>query len=105
MFKLDRDLLAELGLGSLSEAEMRTLLRSMYEAIEMRVGIELAERMTDAQLDEFGVFFETRDDEGAFAFLERNFPDYREIVQAQFERVKRETLDAVPTLLAASSGR
>ena len=53
MFQLDDNLLRELGLGSLPPAEKNKMLAHIYETLELRVGMKLAEQMTDAQLDEF----------------------------------------------------
>ena len=57
MFQLDDNLLKELGLGDLPAAEKNKMLAHIYETLELRVGMKLAEQMTDAQLDEFEAFF------------------------------------------------
>jgi succinate dehydrogenase flavin-adding protein (antitoxin of CptAB toxin-antitoxin module) len=59
----------------------------MYDTGEEIVGLKLAKRMSNKQLDAFERFFEARDDEGAFKWLERNFPDYREIVDETFDEL------------------
>ena len=53
MFKLDNALLEELGLGALPADDKTKMLNHIYETLEMRVGMKLAERMTNQQLDEF----------------------------------------------------
>ena len=53
MFKLDDNLLIELGLGTLPPAEKNRMLGHIYETLEMRVGMKLAQKMTNEQLDEF----------------------------------------------------
>ena len=53
MFKLDDNLLRELGLGALPPQEKNRMLAHIYETLEMRVGMRLAEGMSDQQLDEF----------------------------------------------------
>ena len=40
--KIDNDLLVELGLGSLPDAEKNGLLKHIYETLEMNVGMRLA---------------------------------------------------------------
>jgi len=90
MLKIDNSLLEELGLGSLPDAEKNSLLRHIYETLEMRVGMRLADQMTNQQLDEFEQYFEAKDDAGAFKWLETNFPNYKEIVQEEFEKLKAE---------------
>jgi Protein of unknown function (DUF5663) len=102
MIKLDDNLLQELGLGSLPAGEKDKFLRHIYETLEMRVGTRLAERMTDAQLDEFESFIDRRDDQGAFHWLETNFPNYKEVVAEEFEKLKREIKAVAPDILSAS---
>ena len=65
MFKLDDNFLIELGLGSLPAAEKNKMLAHIYETLEMKVGMRLAEKMTDAQLDEFEGFIDRSDESGA----------------------------------------
>lgn len=102
MLKIDNNLLVELGLGSLPETEKNSLLKHIYETLEMRVGMRLADQMTNQQLDEFEQYFEAKDDAGAFKWLETNFPNYKDIVQQEFDKLKEEVRQAVPQILAAS---
>lgn len=65
MIRIDDSLLQDLGLMSLPKPERDALLRQIYETLEMRVGMKLAERMSDQQLDEFERFID-----GDLAFTE-----------------------------------
>lgn len=65
MIRIDDSLLEELGLLALPKEERDKLLRQIYETLEMRVGMRLAERMSDSQLDEFERFIN-----GDLAFTE-----------------------------------
>lgn len=65
MIRIDDNLLQELGLMGLPKPERDALLRQIYETLEMRVGMKLAERMSDQQLDEFERFID-----GDLAFTE-----------------------------------
>ena len=58
MIRIDDSLLEEIGLMALPEEERRQLLKHIYETLEMRVGMRLAERMNDQQLDEFERFID-----------------------------------------------
>jgi len=102
MLKIDNSLLEELGLGSLPDAEKNSLLRHIYETLEMRVGMRLADQMTNEQLDEFEQYFEAKDDAGAFKWLETNFPNYKEIVQEEFDKLKTEVGQSAQQILTAS---
>ncbi len=99
--KIDNSLLDELGLAALPPAEKTGLLKHIYETLEMRVGMRLADQMTNQQLDEFERFFNAQDDAGAFKWLETNFPNYKEIVAEEFEKLKKEVAATVPQILAS----
>lgn len=99
--KIDDSLLDELGLSVLPRAEKTSLLRHIYETLEMRVGMRLADQMTNAQLDEFERFFNAQDDAGAFRWLETNFPNYKDIVADEYAKLKKEVGQTAPQILAA----
>lgn len=101
MIKLDDDLLQELGLAALPAEEKKKLLAHIYETLEMRVGMKLAERMTDAQLTEFEQFIDRNDEAGALHWLETNFPNYKDVVAAEFDVLKKEIGQVAPQILAA----
>lgn len=102
MFKLDDNLLIELGLGSLPPAEKNRMLSHIYETLEMRVGMKLAQRMTNQQLDEFEAFIDRNDEAGALKWLETNFPNYKQVVAEELEALKSEIKTAAPQIVAAS---
>ena len=105
MLKIDNSLLQDVGLGSLPDAEKNSFLKHIYETLEMRVGIRLADQMTNQQLDEFEQYFEAKDDAGAFKWLETNFPNYKDIVQEEFDKLKAEVAGSAPQILAASQAQ
>lgn len=102
MFQLDDNLLRELGLGALPPAEKNKMLAHIYETLELRVGMKLAEQMTDAQLDEFEKFIDSNDEAGALKWLETNFPNYKQVVADELEKLKTEIKDQAPALLEAT---
>src|SRR5665213_435608 len=102
MLKIDNTLLQEIGLGSLPQQEKDSLLKHIYETLEMRVGMRLADQMSNEQLDEFEQYFEAKDDAGAFKWLETNFPNYKDIVQEEFDKLKLEVGQSAPQILGAS---
>ncbi|MHB1865143.1 MAG: DUF5663 domain-containing protein [Candidatus Saccharimonadales bacterium] len=102
MIQINDALLNEIGLGALPQEEKRGLLNHIYETLELRVGMRLADQMTNEQLDEFEKYFEARDDKGAFTWLETNFPNYKEIVQEEFNKLKAEVAQSAPQILSAS---
>ncbi|MCA9333372.1 hypothetical protein KDA00_05880 [Candidatus Saccharibacteria bacterium] len=102
MFKLDDNLLRELGLGDLPAQEKNTMLRHIYETLEMRVGMKLAEQMTNEQLDEFEGYIDKNDEAGALKWLETNFPNYKDVVASELESLKNEIKSSASQILEAS---
>lgn len=103
MFKLDDNLLQELGLGTLSPEDKRAMLGHIYETLEMRVGMTLAQQMTNEQLDEFESFIDSNDEAGALKWLETNFPNYKQVVADELEKLKAEIKQQAPQIVAASA--
>ncbi len=149
MIRIDDSLLEEIGLMALPEEERRQLLKQIYETLEMRVGMRLAERMSDQQLDEFERFIDgdmtyvqdylnagkpgwqqseqyakevrlaqesaqragTQVNEaavmaqfGALTWLETNFPDYKQVVASELEKLKGEIKQDSAKIIEATQG-
>lgn len=102
MFQLDDNLLKELGLGELPVAEKNKMLAHIYETLELRVGMKLAEQMSDEQLDEFEKFIDSNDEAGALKWLETNFPDYKKVVAEELEKLKGEIKTQAPQIVEAT---
>ncbi len=102
MFKLDENLLKELGLGALSTEDKNKMLAHIYETLEMRVGMNLAGQMSDEQLTEFESFIDGKDEAGALKWLETNFPNYKQVVADELDKLKAEIKAAAPQIVAAS---
>jgi hypothetical protein len=102
MFQLDDNLLQELGLGNLPVAEKNKMLGHIYETLELRVGMRLAEQMSDEQLDEFEGFIDRDDEPGALQWLETNFPEYKKVVAEELEKLKAEIKAQAPAIVEAT---
>lgn len=102
MFQLDDNLLKELGLGDLPADEKNKMLAHIYETLELRVGMKLAEKMTDAQLDEFEGYIDRNDEDGALKWLESNFPNYKDTVADELNKLKEEIRTQAPAIMEAT---
>jgi hypothetical protein len=102
MFQLDDKLLHELGLGELPATEKNKMLAHIYETLELRVGMRLAEQMSEPQLDEFEGFIDRNDEPGALKWLESNFPDYKKVVANELEKLKSEVKAQASQILEAT---
>ncbi len=105
MFKIDDAFLGELGLASLPQAEKEAMKHHIYETLEMRVGMKLAQQMTNEQLDEFEAFINRGDEPGALKWLETNFPNYKQVVADELETLRQEVKSSAPQILAASTAQ
>lgn len=103
MIKLDNQFLVDVGLGSLPEDDKKDMLRHIYEQLELRVGTKLASGMSDAQLDEFEALINNQDEAGALKWLETNFPNYKQVVADELQKLKEEVKLSAPQILQASS--
>lgn len=106
MLKLDNNLLDELGLGNLPEDQKRAMLQHIYDTLELRVGTNLANQMTDQQLEEFEKFIDDGGDANqaqALQWLETNLPNYKQVVNEVFEALKAEVKQMAPQIVAASA--
>jgi hypothetical protein len=77
MFHLDDRFLANAGLDALSSGEKADLLKHLYETLEHRVGCELSNGLSDAQLAEFEKIID-RDVDVIAAWVEQHSPDFLE---------------------------
>jgi hypothetical protein len=105
MLKLDNNLLQELGLGGLPEDQKKGMLQHIYETLELRVGTQLANQMTDQQLEEFEQFIDEGGDGNqaqALQWLETNLPNYKQVVNEVFEALKAEIKQMAPQIMASS---
>ena len=102
MIKLNQQLLDSIGLAELPAVEKKAILQHIYDSLETRVGARFASTMTDDQLDHFDEFIKNKDDAGAFNFLQTNFPNYKDIVQEEFVKLRNEVESVAPQILAES---
>lgn len=100
MYKLDDNFLIEVGLGSLPANEKPEMIRDIYNKLELKVGMRLAEQMSDAQLDEFEGLIDQKNDAASLQWLEKNFPNYKQVVAEELEKLKAEVKASAPQILA-----
>lgn len=100
MFKLDENFLKDIGLGDLPAEQKSLMLKDIYDTLELRVGMKLAEQMSDAQLDEFEGLIDQKDDAAALKWLETNFPNYKQVVAGELNTLKEEIKASAPQILA-----
>lgn len=105
MFQIDDKFLESLGLGALPQEEKEKMKAHIYETLEMRVGMRLASGMSDEQLSEFEGLMNNNDEAGALKWLETNFPDYKQVVADELNKLKEEISQAAPQILAETQNQ
>ena len=85
--QFDDNFLQEMGLSAMPEQERQDFLNYVQEELEVRIGERISKGLTEAQLNEFDAI---TDQAEATAWLEKNRPDYREIVMRTIEEMKAE---------------
>lgn len=102
MIKINLKLLDELGLGALPDDAKTSLLEHLYNELELRVGTTIAQELDDEQLDEFETLVDENKEAEALKWLENNYPNYKAVVAAEFEKLKSEIKSKGPELLKAN---
>ncbi len=76
MFQLDDKFLQEVGLGELPDDQKQAFLDYFREQLEIRVGTQLSEGLSEAQLEEFESFM-NRDTNRVNEWIATNAPGYQ----------------------------
>ena len=85
--QLDDNFLQEMGLSAMPEEQKQKFLDYVQEELEVRIGQRISRGLTETQLNEFDMI---KDQAEATKWLEKNRPDYREIVNRTIEEMKQE---------------
>lgn len=83
--QFDETFLQEMGLTAMPEDQKQAFLDYVREELEVRIGERISKGLTEAQLAEFDAIENQAE---ATAWLEKNRPDYREIVTRTIEEMK-----------------
>lgn len=85
--EFNEQFLQEMGLSSMPEEQKQKFLAYIQEELEIRIGQRIVKGLTEVQLNEFDMI---TDQAEAARWLEKNRPDYREIVNRTIEEMKAE---------------
>ena len=85
--QFDDNFLQEMGLTAMPEDQKQAFLTYIEEELEVRIGQRISRGLTEVQLNEFD---QLTDPAAAAKWLEKNRPDYREIVNRTIEEMKAE---------------
>ncbi len=85
--EFDEIFLQEMGLSAMPEDQKQKFLDYVQEELEVRIGERISRGLTQTQLNEFDMITDPAE---AANWLEKNRPDYREIVNRTIEEMKEE---------------
>ena len=85
--EFDEKFLQEMGLSAMPEDQKQKFLDYVKEELEIRIGERISKGLTEVQLNEFDMITDPGE---AAKWLEKNRPDYREIVNRTIEEMKEE---------------
>ena len=85
--EFDEKFLQEMGLSAMPEDQKQKFLDYVQEELEVRIGERISKGLTQTQLNEFDMIVDPAE---AANWLEKNRPDYREIVNRTIEEMKEE---------------
>lgn len=88
MFQLDDKFLQDLGLDQLPEEQRQAFLQHIYEELELRVGTQLSDGMSDAQLEQFEAIID-KDEAVIASWIAQYAPNYHE--DPAFARLQQAT--------------
>ncbi len=84
--QFDENFLKEMGLSAMPEDKKQDFLNYIQEELEVRIGQRIAKGLTEEQLQEFDALTNMED---VIKWLEKNRPDYRDIVNRCIAEMKR----------------
>ena len=85
--QFDDKFLQEMGLQAMPENQKQAFLEYVQEELEIRIGERISKGLSEVQLNEFDMITDPAE---AAVWLEKNRPDYREIVNRTIEEMKQE---------------
>ena len=85
--EFNEQFLQEMGLSAMPEDQKQEFLDYIQEELEVRIGERISKGLTEVQLNEFD---QITDQAEAAKWLEKNRPDFREIVARTINEMKDE---------------
>ena len=85
--EFDEKFLQEMGLSAMPEEQKQKFLDYIQKELEIRIGERISRGLTEVQLNEFDMITDPAE---ASKWLEKNRPDYREIVTRTINEMKEE---------------
>jgi hypothetical protein len=92
MIRIDEDWLKKQGVKETNQPKLKSLVALALNELELRIGSKLAEKLTQAQIDEFENM--DIDENKRIEWLEKAYPDYRKITRQEHRAMGEEIFEA-----------
>lgn len=101
--QLNDNFLEQLGLGALTPEAKESLLDYMREELQLRVGLALAENLSEQQINEFErLMAQGANQQTAGEWLSQNCPNYQEVVKNETELIRAELAQNRESILSGA---
>jgi len=98
---LQQNIIQDLGLQDLPQETQIKLLTQMTESVLKRITVQVLERLSEQEREEFAKLQETGDANKVNEFLKLKIPDYEDMVQKIVAEFKEEMKANIETLKSA----
>jgi hypothetical protein len=99
---IDEELLTELGLDGFTDEDKDAALQRILQALELRMGLRMAQIVDEAQLSEFQRLSEKDDKEAIAGWLKEYMPNYQEIAKEELDKIKQDIKNTSRKILEQS---
>lgn len=89
---LQKDLIAELGLGSLPDDKKEELVLRIGELIQQNVVLRIISEMSESDKDEFEKVLSQDNGEKTLEFLQGKFPNLNQVAEEEIAKFKQEAI-------------
>ena len=98
MATIKENIIKELGLGELPEKDQAEILTKMTESVLKRIAVNVLEKLSDADRQEFEKLQESASPEEIDAFLKSKVADYEQMAQKTVVEFKDEIKESINNL-------
>jgi len=96
--QLQQNIVKELGLEELNEGTQKEILAKMTESVLKRITVNVLEKLSEPDLNEFEKMQQAGNAEAVDNFLKSKIENYEQVVQDTIIQLKEEMKDTIQTL-------
>ncbi len=89
------ELIKEFGIDKMPEDEQKVIMARLLQTVHTRVGLRMAETVSDEEADRIGELNEEGGEE-ALREIETIYPDFRKVYQEEVDKLREEMRSLMP---------